>query len=64
MRAWQFGLRPPGVGWRAAVGLIVLLLVVAFLLLSVDLGAMLVNPSKEKLLEQLGTNESTLAAAC
>ena len=30
VRAWQFGLRPPGVGWRSAVRMIVLLLV-AFL---------------------------------
>jgi uncharacterized protein len=57
VRAWQFGLRPPGVGWRSAVGMLVLLLV-AFLVLSVAWSAVF-NPGKEKLLEQLGTNEAT-----
>jgi membrane protease YdiL (CAAX protease family) len=56
-RAWQFGLRRPGVGWRSATGLLVLLLI-AFLLLSVIWSA-LFNPGKEKILEQLGTNEAT-----
>jgi membrane protease YdiL (CAAX protease family) len=55
-RAWQFGLRRPGAGWRSAAGLLVLLLVV-FLLLSVIWSA-LFNPGKEKILEQLGTNEA------
>jgi uncharacterized protein len=55
VRAWQFGLRPPGVGWRSAAGLLVLLLV-AFLTLSVIWSAVF-NPGNEKLLEQLGTNE-------
>jgi membrane protease YdiL (CAAX protease family) len=58
VRAWQLGLRPPGVGWRAASGMVALLLV-AFLVLSV-LWAEAFNPGKEKLLEQLGTNESAL----
>lgn len=57
VRAWQFGLRPPGVGRRSAVGMLVLLLV-AFLVLSVAWSAVF-NPGKEKLLEQLGTNEAT-----
>ncbi|HEY2535607.1 MAG TPA: CPBP family intramembrane glutamic endopeptidase [Solirubrobacteraceae bacterium] len=57
VRAWQFGLRRPGVGWRAAIGMLVLLLV-AFLVLSVVWSAVF-NPGKEKLLEQLGTNETT-----
>jgi uncharacterized protein len=57
VRAWQFGLRPPGVGWRAATGMLVLLLV-SFLVLSVAWSAVF-NPGKEKLLEQLGTNEAT-----
>lgn len=56
-RAWMFGIRTPGVGWRSAVGMIVLLLV-AFILLDA-VWAELVNPSREKLLEQLGSNEGT-----
>ncbi len=55
VRAWQFGLRPPGVGWRAASGRIVLLLI-AFVVLSA-IWSVVFNPSKEKLLEQLGSNE-------
>lgn len=55
VRAWQFGLRPPGAGWRRACGLIVLLLV-AFIVLSAIWSAA-VNPEKEKLLKTLGTNE-------
>ncbi len=58
VRPWQFGLRRPGVGWGAAA-LMVLGLVVAFLLLNA-VWSTLVNPGKEKLLEQLGTKESTL----
>jgi membrane protease YdiL (CAAX protease family) len=58
VRSWQFGLRRPTVGWRKAAGLIVLLLIV-FVVLSVIWSEVL-NPSKEKLLEQLGTNEGTL----
>jgi hypothetical protein len=58
VRAWQLGLRPPGVGWRSAVRMIVLLLV-AFLLISV-IWSEVFNPTKEKLLQQLGSNESTL----
>ena len=56
VRAWQFGLRRPGVGWPSAARLIVLLLV-AFLVVS-EIWAVLVNPGKEKVLEQLGTNEA------
>jgi CAAX protease family protein len=55
VRAWQFGLRPPGVGWRTSCGLIALLLV-AFVALDV-IWSEILNPSKEKLLEQLGSNE-------
>lgn len=55
VRAWQFGLRPPGSGWRSATGLLVSLLI-AFLVLSVIWSAVF-NPGKEKLLEQLGSNE-------
>jgi hypothetical protein len=57
VRAWQFGLRRPGVGWASAAGMLVFLLV-AFLVLSVIWSAVF-NPGKEKLLEQLGANEAT-----
>jgi uncharacterized protein len=53
--AWQFGMRRPAVSWRAAVGL-VLLLLLAFIVLSIIWTA-LFHPAKEKLLEQLGSNE-------
>jgi membrane protease YdiL (CAAX protease family) len=55
VRSWQFGLRAPGIGWRRAASLIVLLIVV-FLVLSV-VWSETFKPSKEKLLEQLGTKE-------
>ena len=58
VRPWQFGLRRPGVGWGAAA-MMVVGLVVAFLLLNA-IWSQIVNPGKEKLLEQLGTKESTL----
>ncbi len=58
VRSWQFGLRRPGVGWRSAVGLIVLLLV-AFIVLS-EIWSAAVHPSEEKLLETLGSNEGTV----
>jgi membrane protease YdiL (CAAX protease family) len=57
VRAWQFGLRPPGVGWRAATGMLVLLLV-AFLVLSVVWAAVF-HPENENLLDKLGANEAT-----
>jgi membrane protease YdiL (CAAX protease family) len=57
VRGWQFGLRPPGVGWRSAVGLILLLLV-AFIVLS-ELWSAAAHPSEEKVLETLGSNEGT-----
>ncbi|HWX96641.1 MAG TPA: CPBP family intramembrane glutamic endopeptidase [Solirubrobacteraceae bacterium] len=56
VRAWQFGLRPPRSGWRSAAGMIALL-IVAFLLLNV-IWQELFNPGKEKILEQLGSNEN------
>jgi uncharacterized protein len=56
VRSWQFGLRRPGVGWKSAAGMLVLLLAV-FLLVSAIWSALL-NPGKEKVLEQLGTNEA------
>jgi membrane protease YdiL (CAAX protease family) len=55
VRAWQFGLRPPAVGWRSAAGMIFLLLF-TFVVLSV-IWSVVFHPSKEKLLEQLGSNE-------
>jgi membrane protease YdiL (CAAX protease family) len=54
-RAWQFGLRAPGVGWRSAAGMIVLLLV-AFVVFSVA-WAEVFNPGKDKVLETLGTDK-------
>jgi hypothetical protein len=61
VRSWMFGLRRPGVGWRSAAGLVVLLLVV-FIVISV-VWSEATNPSREKLLEQLGSNEGTLLLA-
>jgi membrane protease YdiL (CAAX protease family) len=57
VRSWQFGLRAPGVGWPMAGGLILLLLIVFIVLSAVWSEA--VNPGREKLLEQLGSNEGT-----
>jgi len=56
--SWQFGLRRPPAGWGRAAGWVGLLLL-TFILLSV-IWSSAVNPSREKLLEQLGTNEGTL----
>jgi uncharacterized protein len=65
VRAWQFGLRRPSMGWRGAAGLIVLLMLF-FLVFSAIWGAVF-HAGKEKLLEQLGAGQSTallvLAAA-
>ncbi len=58
VRGWQLGLRRPGIGWPAAVGMIVVLLL-AFLALTAAWSEA-VNPGREKLLEQLGSNEGTL----
>jgi uncharacterized protein len=55
--AWQFGLRRPTVSWQSAVGMILLLLI-AFIVFSLIWTA-LFHPAKEKLLEQLGSNEGT-----
>jgi membrane protease YdiL (CAAX protease family) len=57
VRAWQFGLRRPDRGWWLAGGLILVLLV-AFLLLSLAWSEAF-HPSEEKLLDQLGSNEGT-----
>ncbi len=58
VRAWQFGLRHPDVGWWRAGWMIVVLLI-AFVVLSV-IWIEVVHPSKEKVLESLGTNEGTV----
>lgn len=55
--SWQFGLRRPPSGWGRAAGLIGLLLLVFIILSAVWSEA--VNPSREKLLEDLGANEGT-----
>jgi uncharacterized protein len=56
VRSWQLGLRPPGQGWLWA-GLMVLGLIVAFVALDA-IWSELFHPTKEKLLETLGTKES------
>jgi membrane protease YdiL (CAAX protease family) len=61
LRSWQFGLRRPGVGWWTA-GRLVVLLLVAFVVLSVVWSEVL-HPEEEKLLEQLGSNEGALLLA-
>ncbi len=56
--AWQLGLRPPQLSWRACAAFVVALLV-AFLIFNV-IWAELVNVStKEKVLEQLGADDGT-----
>ncbi len=56
--AWQLGLRPPRLSWRACSALVVAL-IAAFLIFNV-VWAELVNVStKEKVLEQLGANDGT-----
>jgi uncharacterized protein len=57
VRSWQFGLRRPTVGWGTAI-VMVAGLVIGFILLDA-IWSEIVNPGKEKLLEQLGTKEST-----
>jgi uncharacterized protein len=58
VKAWQFGLRPPRTGWKVAASLIVLLML-TFLIFSLIWGSAF-HAEKEKLLEQLGTGESTV----
>ena len=65
VRAWQFGLQRPGIGWLSprvgwlwAVGMILVTLF-TFLVFSVAWAEILNVHSKEKLLEQLGANEGT-----
>lgn len=56
-RPWHFGLRAPGVGWRSAAGMIVLLLI-GFIVFSVA-WAEVFEPGKDKVLESLGTKEGS-----
>lgn len=60
VRSWQIGFRPTHL--RRAVGL-VLLLLVSFLILSAVWAALLNESTKEKLLEQLGAENSVLLLA-
>jgi uncharacterized protein len=57
--AWQFGLRPPQIGWRSAALLVVTLLV-GFLLFSAIWAEVLDVSTKENLLERLGANEGAV----
>jgi uncharacterized protein len=65
VRAWQFGLQRPGIGWLSprvgwlwAVGMLLVTLF-TFLVFSVAWAEALNVSTKEKLLEQLGANEGT-----
>lgn len=65
VRAWQFGLQRPGIGWLSprvgwlwAAGMILVTLF-TFLVFSVAWAEILNVSTKEKLLEQLGANEGT-----
>jgi membrane protease YdiL (CAAX protease family) len=62
VRSWQFGLRRPERGWKAAAGGI-LALMGAFVLLSVAWSEAL-HPSREKVLDQLGAGVLTAALIC
>ncbi len=56
--AWQLGLRPPRLSWRACAAFVVALLL-AFLIFNVIWAALVNVSTKEKVLEQLGANEGT-----
>jgi membrane protease YdiL (CAAX protease family) len=65
VRAWQFGLQRPGIGWLSprtgwlwALGM-VLVVLFTFFVFSLAWAEILNVNSKEKLLEQLGANEGT-----
>ena len=62
VHAWQLGLRPPDIGWRRAVGWVVVLLV-AFLALSL-LWAAAFEAKPEKVLDQLGRGVVSAALIC
>jgi membrane protease YdiL (CAAX protease family) len=65
VRAWQFGLQRPGIGWLSPrvgwlwAGGMVLVVLFTFLVFSVAWAEILNVSTKEKLLEQLGANEGT-----
>jgi membrane protease YdiL (CAAX protease family) len=59
VRAWQFGLRRPRPRWGATVALVAATLI-GFVLFSVLWAEALDVSTKEKLLDQLGANESTV----
>jgi hypothetical protein len=59
VRSWQFGLRRPGIGWRRASGLILLLIVTFIALSAIWSGA--VHPREDtQVLESLGSYEGTI----
>ncbi len=60
--AWQFGLRPPPRGWRRATGALIALLV-AYAVLSAG-WVELLHPSKEKVLDQIGSDVLSAALVC
>ncbi|MGH2854533.1 MAG: lysostaphin resistance A-like protein [Solirubrobacteraceae bacterium] len=65
VRAWQFGLQRPGIGWLSPrrgwwwAAAMILVTLFTFLVFSVAWAEILNVSSKEKLLEQLGANEGT-----
>jgi uncharacterized protein len=65
VRAWQFGLQRPGIGWLSPrvgwlwAGGMILVVLFTFLVFSVAWAEILKVSTKEKLLEQLGANEGT-----
>jgi uncharacterized protein len=63
VRTWQFGLRPPRLEWWKTA-LLVAVALIGFVLFSALWSAVLGENSKEKLLEQLGANESVLLLIC
>jgi membrane protease YdiL (CAAX protease family) len=60
--AWQFGLRPPTRGWRAAIGALLILLA-GYIAVSA-IWAAIVNPGKEKVLDQIGSGPASAILIC
>ncbi len=56
--AWQFGLRRPPAGWRPA-SLRVVVLLIAFLILTAAWSALVHTEEERELIKQLGANEGT-----